>query len=195
MIARLFGPVLTEQLEAPEWPSRAIFNEHVAASACILHLDGVELSDRARQTLASRLRDALQPDDMPLYPMLRGLCAIYLGLDDIWQAETDVPWSDDYTFTPGRTFGGNVKGLMAYLGAATLRDASFEDVEPVLRNFIQEYDSLNAAGFIFFEHLVLVGVIAGHCVGNVPRAEALNWFGQYLCWALGLVDDKPAMGT
>ena len=183
-LAALFGGELREQLAGKDWIDGDAGNILAVSAASILLADSQEIGEEAAISLIDTLRRSTRRFDTPRYATLRGLTAMVLGDDEVWAEEAAA--AVDVSYAPGLTFGGNVMGLITYLGLAQKAGASFEDVEPALRNFIATYPSLEKAGFVDHDTLVLVGLVCGSVIGGMPLEDTLDWFGTYLCEGFGL---------
>lgn len=174
-LADLLAPRLTIQLAQPAWSDETANRVSAAVSVTVLMADGWELPPSCRPTLERCVRASVDSTYLWLH-VERGLCGVFHGLDAVWQEELAAR----EPYAPGRTFGPDLRGLVAYLGRAREAGASLEDLEPALHDFLSLYNTLSAADAIRIETVTLVGIVAGHGVGGTPLTEVLSWWGDRL---------------
>ena len=105
------------------------------------------------------------------YPQLRwnkGFTALALNERLVWAPIAGYLPDQPVPFTPRETFGFNVQGLLAHLGAARLVGATFEDVQPAWRSFMASADSLVNTHQINYELVLWIARIVYHHIGQHP---------------------------
>lgn len=109
-----------------------------------------------------------QDRDYPEWTWGKGFTALALNERAVWAPIAGYLPDQEVAFVPKATFGANVQGLLAYLGAARVNGATFADVAPAWRSFMESAGSLFSARQI--EHVLVLWVARIVCydIGREP---------------------------
>jgi len=143
----------------------------LADSANFFQILGYPIADSVLASLAPLL-ERIDTDrrEHPAWHWHRGFMALALRVEPVWRGIAGLTPGAP-TFTAGATFGPNVQGLLAYLGAAIETHASLDTVLPAWKTTLAVYPQLHGARQVSFSILPWIARVVYHDIGAMPVGE------------------------
>ena len=101
----------------------------------------------------------------------RALVALVLSERRVWGPIAGLLHDDDVPFTPGQRFQFNMQGLVANLAGAVVHGASFADVEPAWRDYLDSFPVLQGTKMASWDQLLWMARVVHHEVGGAPMKD------------------------
>jgi hypothetical protein len=143
----------------------------LADSANFFQILGYPIEDSVLASLAPLLaRIETNRREHPAWHWHRGFMALALHVGPVWQGIAGLT-PGALSFSAGATFGPNVQGLLAYLGAAVETHANLEAVIPAWKTTLAVFPTLRDAHEVTYSMLPWIARIVYHDIGGLPVGE------------------------
>ncbi|MBX3156757.1 MAG: hypothetical protein KF773_12195 [Deltaproteobacteria bacterium] len=105
----------------------------------------------------------------------RAFAALALDVRPVYRALAGADPKAPLPLEQRQAFGGNVQGLLRYLGAAVEHDLKFAAVEPAWRELLTNFDRHESSQQLFRNTLFWIGRIVHHQIGGAPLGSVAEW--------------------
>ncbi|MBX3156756.1 MAG: hypothetical protein KF773_12190 [Deltaproteobacteria bacterium] len=105
----------------------------------------------------------------------REFAALALDVRPVYRALGGADPKEPLPLEPSRAFGGNVQGLVRYLGAAVEHHLTFAAVEPAWRELLGNFDRHESSRQLFRDTLFWIGRVVHHRIGGAPLGSVAEW--------------------
>ncbi|MCW5804134.1 MAG: hypothetical protein KIT31_17305 [Deltaproteobacteria bacterium] len=105
----------------------------------------------------------------------RAFAALALDVRPVYRALGGADPKEPLPLEPSRAFGGNVQGLVRYLGAAVEHHLTFAAVEPAWRELLGNFDRHESSRQLFRDTLFWIGRVVHHRIGGAPLGSVAEW--------------------